>query len=299
MQRLETETQTDWSLAPWSTYYYFVDEESLEGGMKIENHNSSDDGYSPEHGRAAIGYVVAYTPVPESRFFSPVVESGVSPIGRNIEIGSCHGQLQHGKIPYPEVSFQEQNVCQENENVCQENENFCQEQNVCQENENVCQEHNVCHANVYREPVVEKQILSQISESEIYQQDTFHSHQPQYSILPDHLDDGSRHGLQSQDITQQPTRQQPSLTHHQFPVDHTEEIGEGTNQLPVSNLCQMSEQGSVASSSCRMTEMEESSNPLIQFRGLLGPLLDNNMMQPSTPLGRQKKPTMVPTLLQN
>jgi hypothetical protein len=259
MQSLETETQTDWSLAPWPTYCYFVDEEALEGGMKIENHNSSDDGYSPDHGRAAIGYVVAYTPVPETRFFSPVVESGFAHIGRNIEIGSFHDQenqqLQHGANPYPEVAFQEQNACQENENVCQE--------------------HNVCHENVYREPVVEKLILSQISESKIpvYQQDIFHSHQPQYSILDD--------GLQPQDVTQQPTRQQ-------FPNDQASVIIEGTDQLPVPDPGQMSEQGSVASSSCRMTEMEESSNPLIQFRGMLGPLLDSNLMQPSTPLGRHK-----------
>jgi hypothetical protein len=266
MQRLETETQTDWSLAPWSTYYYFVDEESLEGGMKIENHNSSDDGYSPEHGRAAIGYVVAYTPVPESRFFSPVVESGVSPIGRNIEIGSCHGQLQHGKIPYPEVSFQEQNVCQENENVCPE-------QNVCYENENVCPKQNVCHENdnVCHESVFGNQLPSQISESKIYQQDIFHSHQPQYSILDD--------GLQPQDITQQFARQP-------FPVDHTKEIIEGTDQLPVPDPGQMSEQGSVASCETEMEEASGSSNPLVQFRDMLGPLLDTNLMQPSTPLGR-------------
>jgi hypothetical protein len=255
--------------------------------MKIENHNSSEDGYSPEHGRAAIGYVVAYTPVPETRFFSPVVESGISPIGENIEVGSCHSHLQHGAIPYPEVAFQEQNVCHENENVCleqnvcHENENVCPEQNVCHENDNVC------HENVYREPVVEKQMLSQISESEIYQQDIFLSQQPQYCILPDCLDDHSHHGLQSQDVTQQPSRQQPSFTHHQFPVDHTEEIGEGTNQLPVSDPCQMSEQGSVASSSCHK-ESSGSSNPLVQFRDMLGPLLDTNLMQPSTPLGRHK-----------
>jgi hypothetical protein len=268
MQSLETETQTDWSLAPWPTYSYFVDEESLEGEMKIENHNSSDDGYSPEHGRAAIGYVVAYTPVPETRFFSPVVESGISPIGENIEVGSCHSHLQHGAIPYPEVAFQEQNVCQENENVCQQNEN-------------------VCHENVYREPVAEKQIIpSQISESEIYQRVTFHSHQPQYSILPHCLDDHSRHGLQSQDITQQPTRQQSSPTHHQFLVDHTEEIGEWTDQLPVPDPGQMSEQGSVAANSSFHKESSGSSNPLVRFRGMLGPLLDTNLMQPSTPLGR-------------
>jgi hypothetical protein len=170
--------------------------------------------------------------------------------------------LQHGAIPYPEVAFQEQNVCQENENVCQENEN-------------------VCHENVYREPVAEKQIIpSQISESEIYQRDTFHSHQPQYSILPNHLDDHNHHGLQSQDITQQLTRQH-------FPNDQASVIIEGTDQLPVPDPGQMSEQGSVASSSCHK-ESSGSSNPLVQFRGLWGPLLDTNLMQPSTPLGSHK-----------